>query len=167
MVRTCSLHHYLEPDSSCECNCDDEDRLVPAFLALLAVKPQSREDLFKTAGVRREVEAQNLIGKLIHCRAITINDDGVLYVGVNGAKMYFEQTGEPLAAPQPPPTKNSCPAVWDLVVRDMRARDAVGEKRYGTRLQPNNGRNSLRDLYEELLDAVVYCRQRIYEEEGY
>lgn len=64
---------------------------------------------------------------------------------------------------QPSPVPNTRPAIWDLVVEDMRARDAEGLKRYGTRLQALNGRDGLRDLYEELLDAVVYCRQVIEE----
>ena len=64
---------------------------------------------------------------------------------------------------QPAPKKNDYPAVWDLVLEDIRRRDKLGQKRYGVRLQPFNGRDVLVDLYEELLDAVVYCRQAIYE----
>lgn len=69
---------------------------------------------------------------------------------------------------QAPPTPESAdkPAVWDLVVADMQERDKVGRQRYGTPLQPNNGRDPLVDLYQELLDAVVYCRQAIYERDG-
>jgi hypothetical protein len=44
-------------------------------------------------------------------------------------------------APQPPPIANEHPAVWDLVVADMRARDESGLVKYGTRLQPHNGRD--------------------------
>jgi hypothetical protein len=53
-----------------------------------------------------------------------------------------------------------------MVMRDMESRDQVGRKRYGVQLQPHNGRDALRDLYEELLDAVVYARQAIYERDG-
>ncbi len=60
---------------------------------------------------------------------------------------------------QAPPIKNDKPAIWDLVIADMVHRDRVGRERYGTPLQVNNGRDALRDLFEELLDAVVYCRQ--------
>jgi hypothetical protein len=67
---------------------------------------------------------------------------------------------------QPMPVKNKLPAVWDLVLADIRVRDQIGQERYKTRLQPFNGRDSLRDLYEELLDAVVYVRQLIYEVEN-
>ena len=67
---------------------------------------------------------------------------------------------------QPDPKPNAYPAVWLLVIADMDARDRVGRARYGTPLQPHNGRDALRDLYEELLDAVAYCRQAIYERDG-
>jgi hypothetical protein len=46
---------------------------------------------------------------------------------------------------------------------DMKARDKVGEAKYGRRLQPHNGRDALVDVYQELQDALVYCRQAIYE----
>lgn len=64
---------------------------------------------------------------------------------------------------QPAPVANKRPAVWDLVIEDMKGRDQTGLARYGTRLQPFNGRKALQDLYEELLDAVVYTRQKIEE----
>ena len=68
--------------------------------------------------------------------------------------------------PEPEPKENNLPAVWDLVIEDMKERDAMGFKRYGMHLQPFNGRNSLRDAYQEALDLAVYLRQRIYEEKG-
>ena len=64
---------------------------------------------------------------------------------------------------QPAPVANNLPAVWDLVVADMQARDKVGEARYGVRLQPHNGRDVLVDAYAEALDLCVYLRQAIYE----
>lgn len=67
---------------------------------------------------------------------------------------------------QPTPVPNDNPAVWDLVVADMKARDRLGERRYGTRLQAHNGRDSLRDLYEEILDSAVYARTLLYERDG-
>lgn len=70
------------------------------------------------------------------------------------------------AGRQPDPTPNDLPAVWELVVKDMQERDAVGARRYGTRLQPHNGRDALRDAYEEALDLAVYIRQAIYERDG-
>lgn len=67
---------------------------------------------------------------------------------------------------QPAPTPNDLPAVWDLVVADMQARDRVGRSRYGAPLQPHNGRDTLRDWYEELLDACVYARTLLHERDG-
>lgn len=55
------------------------------------------------------------------------------------------------------------PAIHDLVAADLAGRKALGTERYGTSLQPHNGRDALRDLYEELLDASVYVRQAIEE----
>lgn len=60
---------------------------------------------------------------------------------------------------QPPPTPNEHPAVWDLVLQDMHARDEHGRRVYGTRLQPHNGRDPVRDAYEEILDTAVYLKQ--------
>jgi len=74
----------------------------------------------------------------------------------------------PLAAPvvdQPAPIPNDRPAVWDLVIEDMRERDHLGRERYGTPLQAGNGRDALVDLYQELLDACCYIRQ-VIEERG-
>jgi hypothetical protein len=45
------------------------------------------------------------------------------------------------------------------LVEDFRARRALGESRYGTRLYAFNGRDAQRDLREELLDALVYAEQ--------
>jgi hypothetical protein len=67
---------------------------------------------------------------------------------------------------QQAPIPNDRPAVWDLVIGDMRARDEIGRARYSTPLQPFNGRDALVDVYQELLDAAVYIRQVIYERDG-
>ncbi len=71
-----------------------------------------------------------------------------------------------LVNPQPPPQPNDKPAVWDLVIIDMMERDLSGEEKYGTRLQPHNGRDALVDAYQEALDLLVYLRQAIYERDG-
>lgn len=73
---------------------------------------------------------------------------------------------------QPRPTPNDSIPSWDFAIRDLessysgpvkdavlvdiRERDAMGERKYGVRLQPFNGRDSLRDAYEEALDLTVY-----------
>lgn len=89
--------------------------------------------------------------------------------------------------PEPAPTPNDRPAIWDLVVADvegtmsvnypesseiavkthavadMRARDAFGRAKYGTPLQPENGRDALVDAYQEALDLSVYLKQSVVE----
>lgn len=89
---------------------------------------------------------------------------------------------------QPLPKPGAGPSMHDLVIEDIRDRWAsatidrtpvapaigavtaslrerkrLGLERYGSALQAHNGRDALRDLREELEDAVVYCRQVIEE----
>lgn len=71
---------------------------------------------------------------------------------------------------QPAPTPNDRPATWDLVIAEceswaspdliarMRARDAKGLATYGVRLQSHNGRDSLEDAMDEILDFMVYVK---------
>ena len=70
------------------------------------------------------------------------------------------------ATEQPDPVHNEKPACWDLVMKDMTDRDQWGRTKYGTPLQPFNGRDALTDTYQELLDACVYMRQLLYERDG-
>lgn len=67
------------------------------------------------------------------------------------------------AAVQARPTPNNLRHVADLVVDDILERKRVGEERYGTPLQPFNGRDALKDAYEEVLDLASYMRQMMYE----
>lgn len=62
------------------------------------------------------------------------------------------------------PTPNDEPDIQSLVIADIRARRQIGVERYGTPLQPHNGRSALVDLYEELIDAACYAKQRIVED---
>lgn len=66
-------------------------------------------------------------------------------------------------ANQPTPAPNCSPPIWELVIEDMKSRDRVGRKRYGTPLQANNGRDAIVDAYQEALDLSVYLRQAIEE----
>ena len=67
---------------------------------------------------------------------------------------------------EPQPIRNNQPAVWDLVLADIKERDQIGANKYGIRLQPFNGRDVLKDAYQEALDLVVYLRQAIYERDN-
>ena len=48
----------------------------------------------------------------------------------------------------------------------MNSRLEFGTKKYGTGLQPFNGRDALKDAYEEALDLCNYLRQALYERDG-
>lgn len=65
---------------------------------------------------------------------------------------------------QPLPIKHfNAQDVQTAVVEEINKRRELGISRYGTALQPHNGRDGLRDLYEELLDAVMYTKQVMLE----
>lgn len=63
------------------------------------------------------------------------------------------------------PTPNDSKPIADLVCEDIQKRKELGLRKYGTPLQAFNGRNALKDLYEELLDATKYCKQLLVEME--
>lgn len=71
-----------------------------------------------------------------------------------------ERHTEALLADAPPPT------LWDLVVVDMKGRDDFGTRKYGRPLAPHDGRDTLRDAYEEALDLAVYLRKALHERDG-
>jgi hypothetical protein len=51
----------------------------------------------------------------------------------------------------------------DDVIRDLIARDELGFKRYGQNLETDDGRDTLADWYQELLDACQYGRKYLEE----
>ena len=82
--------------------------------------------------------------------------------------------------PEPPPVRTGTQAVWPLIISSLQrgeyessstiaAEDALTEaccqrhqlgiQRYGTALEVENGRDPLRDLLDEALDAMAYSRQ--------
>lgn len=70
-----------------------------------------------------------------------------------------------LGVEQPMPTVNCHKDIQSLVIADVAKRREIGIERYGTALQPFNGRSALRDAYEEVLDLACYLRQKLREEE--
>ena len=79
---------------------------------------------------------------------------------------------------QPMPATVNAPRSVDLVISDIRntingdttclcidlmSRADVGYKKYGVYLQPGNGRDSIIDAYQEVLDCVKYLRTAIHE----
>lgn len=99
--------------------------------------------------------------------------DGFADSGIYSAGDIYNTTSDfwggknALIEPEPAPIKNNLPAMWDLTIeqvqKDGRARDEFGFKKYGTRLQPFNGRDALADGFQEQLDGLVYLYQAIYE----
>lgn len=68
---------------------------------------------------------------------------------------------------QPLPIPNDGPYIQHLVQIDLIARQALGKSRYGVDgLQPHNGRDMLRDAYDEAMDLCVYLRACIYERDN-
>jgi hypothetical protein len=63
----------------------------------------------------------------------------------------------------PKPVKKK--SITDMVIEDLRGREKVGFETYGVPLLPHDGRDSMRDLYEELLDAAQYIRKVMEERE--
>lgn len=45
------------------------------------------------------------------------------------------------------------------ILRQLRERVALGEKKYGMRLHSFNGRNSSQDCLQEALDGIMYSHQ--------
>lgn len=63
------------------------------------------------------------------------------------------------------PAINGLPSMHEKAITDVEARKAIGIQRYGVALQPANGRNAVRDWYEEALDGVVYGAQVAWEQD--
>jgi hypothetical protein len=55
------------------------------------------------------------------------------------------------------------PTIFDLVRADLEARDRVGWEQHHCPLLAHDGRDSLREAYEEALDLVVYLRKTLAE----
>jgi len=68
--------------------------------------------------------------------------------------------------PLPTPHGDAVTDIQTLVIADITARREVGISRYGTALQPHNGRDALRDAYEEAIDLAMYLKQLLVERDG-
>ena len=56
--------------------------------------------------------------------------------------------------------------VLSLVMNDLSDRVDTGANEYGEPLTTHNGRDALRDAYEEALDLCLYLRQALEERDG-
>jgi hypothetical protein len=103
-----------------------------------------------------------------HTGATAITPAALLTTDVRQQIDVSHFTGARIAdtAYQPPPIHNDLPAIQRLVLADIELRWQQGIAKYGTALQPFNGRDALVDAYQEALDLVQYLRQAIYERDG-
>lgn len=67
---------------------------------------------------------------------------------------------------QPLPVANDAQDIQSQVIADIEARRQVGIQRYGTALQPHNGRDMLLDAYEEAMDLTIYLKGCLVERDG-
>lgn len=67
---------------------------------------------------------------------------------------------------QPLPIVNEHRSIQSAVIADLQKRTEVGIERYGTALQPHNGRDALRDAYEEAMDLTLYLKQALVERDS-
>ena len=67
---------------------------------------------------------------------------------------------------EPAPKRNNHPEIVFKVLADIGSRHQMGVKKYGMGLQPFNGRDALKDAYEEALDLCFYLRQELYQRDG-
>ena len=55
--------------------------------------------------------------------------------------------------------------IFDEVKKDFDKRDAIGYEQWKKELRPDDGRDWLLELYEELLDACVYLKGELLKRE--
>lgn len=87
--------------------------------------------------------------------------EGVLTMSVSAEREGRDGDSQPI-----PTTEERSVCVQDEVVRLINERRELGVKRYGSPLMTHNGRDSLVDLRDELLDALMYVTQAILERDA-
>ena len=83
--------------------------------------------------------------------------NGILLEGIGGVCILCFTEHNLAAQPQPNP-RQGVTEVLPLVIADLKARAVMGEKKYGSRLVVENGRDHLEDAYTEALDLCMYLR---------
>lgn len=64
--------------------------------------------------------------------------------------------------PEPKPVGGKGDVMREVIL-DIEGRITHGEEKYGQRVRAFNGRDAMRDLYQELMDALVYTKQNLME----
>ena len=88
-------------------------------------------------------------------------DGSVLTLRVVGERTGREGDSQPI-----PTREERSVCVQDAVVALINERRELGVRRYGSPLMTHNGRDSLVDLRDELLDALMYVTQAILERDA-
>lgn len=83
-----------------------------------------------------------------------------------GGEVVVDEPTKQREGDQPLPVVNDSPFVQDALKEFIENRKKVGISRYGTALQPNNGRDSLVDALEEAVDLATYLAQIVIERDG-
>jgi hypothetical protein len=97
------------------------------------------------------------------CPHRTLPDNGFRPYPPGPSHAVAQAFTETYTTPEQPPVKNARPHIQDLVMADIAERKVQGIAKYGTALQGFNGRDALKDAYQEALDLVQYLRQALYE----
>lgn len=95
-----------------------------------------------------------------------VNDDTCFILSQQERMDWLLKMSQPDQAEQPLPTVNDAPYIQDQLMEYIERRKQHGIETYGSALQPHNGRDALRDLFEELIDAVMYTGQLLVERDG-
>jgi len=107
---------------------------------------------------------QKALADLFGCSLATVDTrrrhHGIAPHPRGGHRHGKKRKAQPSTSTQPTP-KGKGPDIATLVQQDIEARAVLGEKKYGERLKPHNGRNALIDAYQEALDLAMYLRQAI------
>jgi len=90
-----------------------------------------------------------------------VEEDELRAAAIPAGELRLREGDQPLPTGDP-----DAPNIHELVMTDLANRMELGRKRYGQPLKPHNGRDPLRDAYEELLDGAAYLRQAMFERDG-
>jgi len=119
------------------------------------------EDYVHALAIEHAVDVNEVVQK-------HITDDHEL---IEWVRALNQARAETRAARQRPtdqrlPLPNDGPAIGLLVIADIGTRMELGIQTYGVPLQANNGRDALKDAYDEALDLALYLRQALEERDG-
>ena len=111
------------------------------------------------------IEMDGFEKELDRCKKISAQKTKISKILEEEIDLLKKEIAERSAAKNEPAPTGTGKKVIDEVVLDLKSRSDMGEKKYGTPLRTFNGRNAMMDLYQELLDSVMYAKQVLMEME--